>query len=219
LTCSGDNVVQIWDLIPDERPLADLQALAELLAHRRIDGSGALVETSPAAWQRAQNELRQKYPTQFKPPPSSVDSSPLPQYLASLDTMLTQTRYYDFEDLARRELLSGNGPEAVAAAQRSIRIYPEGNRGLRFLAHGYILCGRFEEATAIYRSNASAFAGNQLWLEAALEDLLEFERRGHQDLSKGKEILEALLVTTRAATRPATHPASGASGATNPTAP
>jgi WD40 repeat protein len=47
LTASFDGTARIWDLSPDERPVEELRCLAELLACRRIDETGGLVELTP----------------------------------------------------------------------------------------------------------------------------------------------------------------------------
>jgi WD40 repeat protein len=47
VTASFDGTARIWDLSPDERPVEELRCLAELLACRRIDETGGLVELTP----------------------------------------------------------------------------------------------------------------------------------------------------------------------------
>ena len=60
----GGQLVTL-DLSPDPRPADDLLALAELLAARRVDPTGAVVPMEKDALLGAWKNLRAKYPGQF----------------------------------------------------------------------------------------------------------------------------------------------------------
>jgi WD40 repeat protein/tRNA A-37 threonylcarbamoyl transferase component Bud32 len=68
ITASYDHTARIWNLPADDRPVADLAQLAELLSGRQIDAAGSLTPlplgTVIDAWQT----LRAKYTKEFKPP-------------------------------------------------------------------------------------------------------------------------------------------------------
>ncbi|HRI14272.1 MAG TPA: protein kinase [Verrucomicrobiota bacterium] len=46
VTMSGDNRVTLWNLEPDRRSISDLEALAKLLAGRKINAAGGMVDLS-----------------------------------------------------------------------------------------------------------------------------------------------------------------------------
>jgi WD40 repeat protein len=72
LTCSQDWTARLWDLTPDDRPAADLTRLAQLLAGSRVDAYGALERIPPAEQCQALDELRAKYPDEFRVSPAQV---------------------------------------------------------------------------------------------------------------------------------------------------
>jgi hypothetical protein len=72
LSASRDRTVRLWDLSPDDRPAADLVRAAQLLSGRRLDPYGALDRLSPEEQRRALDELRAKYPAEFRVSPEEV---------------------------------------------------------------------------------------------------------------------------------------------------
>jgi len=50
-----------WDLVPDERPIQDLEMMARVFSSRRID-NGAVVALRPDEHQALFRELKAKYP-------------------------------------------------------------------------------------------------------------------------------------------------------------
>jgi WD40 repeat protein/serine/threonine protein kinase len=66
VTAGRDRIAQVWDLPPpDERPVADLVLLAQLLASRRIDAGGGFVPLEADALHDASRRLRSHYPADF----------------------------------------------------------------------------------------------------------------------------------------------------------
>jgi len=66
LTASADGTAQLWDLGPDDRPAADLERLAHLLAGCRIDADRtSMVPLDAARMRELWTELRAKYPGEF----------------------------------------------------------------------------------------------------------------------------------------------------------
>jgi WD40 repeat protein len=72
LTFSQDATARLWDLVPDDRPAADLVLLAQLLAGQRLDAQGALDPLSPEEQVDALAQLRRKYPAEFEVTPEQV---------------------------------------------------------------------------------------------------------------------------------------------------
>jgi WD40 repeat protein len=64
-TVSQDGALWIWDLTPDDRPLEDRLALAQLWSGRRIDPAGALVPLTAEELTATLNGLRPRYPHEF----------------------------------------------------------------------------------------------------------------------------------------------------------
>jgi WD40 repeat protein len=72
LTFSPDATARLWDLVPDDRPAADLVLLAQLLAGQRLDAHGALDRLSPEEQVDGLVQLRRKYPAEFEVTPEQV---------------------------------------------------------------------------------------------------------------------------------------------------
>jgi WD40 repeat protein len=66
LLTTSDGRQRIWDLSEDHRPAKDLQALAQLLANHRLDGTGTVEPLDLPALGDAWAELNSRYPEQFK---------------------------------------------------------------------------------------------------------------------------------------------------------
>jgi hypothetical protein len=62
---------RVWDVSPDGRPAADLLRLAEVWSGRRLDRAGA-APLAPDESQRAWDELRVRYPSEFEATPEAV---------------------------------------------------------------------------------------------------------------------------------------------------
>jgi WD40 repeat protein len=62
VSASLDGTARVWDLAPDPRPLEELQRLAEVLAGRRIDETGGVVDLTTdelrARWEALQRGTR-----------------------------------------------------------------------------------------------------------------------------------------------------------------
>jgi eukaryotic-like serine/threonine-protein kinase len=65
LVASNGERAQLWNLPPDNRPIEDLVALAELLAGRRLDATGDFTSPPGSAVTNAFARLRSKYPDTF----------------------------------------------------------------------------------------------------------------------------------------------------------
>jgi len=65
-------MAQVRDVGPDERPTADLIALAQLLSGLRIDGGGAVVPLTIDELTRLWDDLRIKYPEEFTVTPEQA---------------------------------------------------------------------------------------------------------------------------------------------------
>jgi WD40 repeat protein/serine/threonine protein kinase len=61
----GRNAARVWDLHPDDRPVADVVLIATLLSGHQIDASGSYVPVSPQALRDAWKVLRARYPELF----------------------------------------------------------------------------------------------------------------------------------------------------------
>ena len=61
-TLDGYSLLRLWDIGPDERPVADLIRLAQFLAAHRIDRTGALVPLLSHEIRQAWMELYKEYP-------------------------------------------------------------------------------------------------------------------------------------------------------------
>jgi hypothetical protein len=64
-TVSADQTLRNWDLTPDDRPLEDELALAQLASGRRIDATGALIPLTAGEISQAWQRLRLRYPHDF----------------------------------------------------------------------------------------------------------------------------------------------------------
>src|SRR5262249_4719281 len=65
-TACPAGTIQIWPFpAPEQRPLADLVLLAQLLSAQRADAADGLVGVEPADQRRAFEKLRTRYPTDF----------------------------------------------------------------------------------------------------------------------------------------------------------
>jgi WD40 repeat protein len=62
-----DNVARIWEVLPDLRPAADLQALSELIASQFVDSADGLELLDEAEWRARWEDLRRRYPEAFRP--------------------------------------------------------------------------------------------------------------------------------------------------------
>ncbi len=69
LVVSNGDRAQLWNLPPDDRPMEDLVALAELLAGRRIGALGDFNSPPGAAVRSSWERLRSKYPATFAASP------------------------------------------------------------------------------------------------------------------------------------------------------
>lgn len=69
VTASSDGTARVWDVVADTRPLAYLKALAELLACQRLDAADGLTPLTPAEWKARWDDLRKRYPADFRPHP------------------------------------------------------------------------------------------------------------------------------------------------------
>jgi WD40 repeat protein/serine/threonine protein kinase len=65
VTSAADNTARVWDLSPDRRPAADLAALSEVLAGRRVERGGNSVSIEPARSHERWQALKQSYPSDF----------------------------------------------------------------------------------------------------------------------------------------------------------
>jgi WD40 repeat protein/serine/threonine protein kinase len=63
---------QLWELPRDDRPVEDLERLAQLLAQARVDVTGGLVPLEPEANHAAWEALRPKYPEEFAARPREI---------------------------------------------------------------------------------------------------------------------------------------------------
>jgi WD40 repeat protein len=66
-TGSDDGIARVWNLRADERPLDDLRKLAELHSCQSVDETDSLRPLEEPEWQARWDELRTKYPDQFRP--------------------------------------------------------------------------------------------------------------------------------------------------------
>jgi WD40 repeat protein len=57
-----------WDYSPDDRPVADLVLLAELLTGHQLDRAAAIAPLDREKWQKAWTDLRARYPQGFTNP-------------------------------------------------------------------------------------------------------------------------------------------------------
>jgi WD40 repeat protein len=65
LTASEDKTARVWDLVPDDRPVEEWLALAQLWSSRRVDDTGALVPLTSEEITQALQKLRTRYPQDF----------------------------------------------------------------------------------------------------------------------------------------------------------
>jgi WD40 repeat protein/serine/threonine protein kinase len=72
LSSTRDGAVRLWDLVPDDRPAADLVLEAQLLSGRQLDAYGALDRMSVSDQLAALATLRAKYPARFRTTPEQV---------------------------------------------------------------------------------------------------------------------------------------------------
>jgi WD40 repeat protein/tetratricopeptide (TPR) repeat protein len=68
LSCGVDRTARWWDTSADDRPVADLVRLAEIVTGKRLDDQGNFLPVPLADWRRAWEGLRRQYPRQFAPP-------------------------------------------------------------------------------------------------------------------------------------------------------
>ena len=72
LISNRDGTSRLWDLVPDNRPVTDLVLFAQLMSGFRLDQFGTL-ERIPATEQlRILEELRTKYPSEFRITPEQT---------------------------------------------------------------------------------------------------------------------------------------------------
>jgi WD40 repeat protein len=73
LTTAGcDGSARVWQVGPDERPVGDLRAIAELRSVQQWDTTDALVPLMPDKWKARWDDLRKRYPADFRPYPERV---------------------------------------------------------------------------------------------------------------------------------------------------
>jgi eukaryotic-like serine/threonine-protein kinase len=72
LVSTSGGRAQLWNLPPDNRPIEDLVALAELLAGRSIAASGDFNSPSVSALTKSWERLRSKYPETFAASPAQA---------------------------------------------------------------------------------------------------------------------------------------------------
>jgi hypothetical protein len=77
-TASTGRGIRVWDLPGEERPVADLVLLAQVLSSRRIDEKGALVHLAREELLAAWRTLRATYPADFACRPGPALLSPAP---------------------------------------------------------------------------------------------------------------------------------------------
>jgi WD40 repeat protein len=71
LTGCIDGTNQVWDVSPDDRPVADIVGLAELWSMHRIDDTGTITPLTADEQFHLWNELQEKYPGEFIVSPQS----------------------------------------------------------------------------------------------------------------------------------------------------
>jgi WD40 repeat protein/tetratricopeptide (TPR) repeat protein len=66
------GAARVWDLSPDNRPVRDLQLLAQLLSGQSLSADASEVPVELPAWQRAWRTLRTRYPEACRTSPAEV---------------------------------------------------------------------------------------------------------------------------------------------------
>src|SRR5207302_1209655 len=66
------GAARVWDLALDNRPVRDLQLLAQLLSGQSLSADASEVPLELPAWQRAWRTLRTRYPDAFRTSPAEV---------------------------------------------------------------------------------------------------------------------------------------------------
>jgi hypothetical protein len=61
----GGEVLRVWDVAPDERPVEDLRKLASLLSAQSWGPSGTERFMGPAQYRKLWRELAARYPAEF----------------------------------------------------------------------------------------------------------------------------------------------------------
>jgi hypothetical protein len=71
LTASA-GTAWVWDVSPDDRPVADVVGLAQVRSGHRVDNTGAVVPLTTDELTRLWADLHDKYPAEFSVTPHSV---------------------------------------------------------------------------------------------------------------------------------------------------
>jgi hypothetical protein len=150
-----------------------------MLACRRLDSTGAVVDLDADEWHRRWDALRATYPQSFRQsPPAAAPTDVLPEYRAALaawakapppaaeeadkaeadkaDAGRPPSAAERLGSLSWTELRCGLFREAQAAAELSQQLDPALVWPRANLAHARLMAGDVEQAKAIYRQNKDA---------------------------------------------------------------
>jgi len=167
-----------------------------MLAGRQLTAAGAMAALPPGRWQQDWEALSSKYPAEFLARPPAVPPSRELTRSLSPDwrRFLELSRVY-FDDLSDNELKSGHFPEAIAAAEHSLKVTPRGLMGRVRLVNALVFAGQLERARTICLENLEKpwkFKGKQtVWRQVALQELRDVRlRRTHPDMEQIEQLLE-----------------------------
>ncbi len=161
----------VWQLAPDRRPVEDWEQLAQVLAGRRLDPTGALTVLDSPDLARAWRALRLKYPGEGARSPEQVlawhrregavhaIAKRWPQALWHLDRLIEGGSPRRLDGIVRGKVHAqlGNWDRAVADYSRAIDPVPDDQfaRSARGVAHAQL--GRWEQASADFARATEGF--------------------------------------------------------------
>jgi WD40 repeat protein/serine/threonine protein kinase/Flp pilus assembly protein TadD len=162
VTVCHDATVRTWQLRPDQRPIEDWKALAEVLTGRRGDPGGAASPLEPAALERTWQTLRSRYPRDFTTSPQeqlawhrtaldqALKDKAGPDALVHLDQLVKIDPANWQDRLARARLLARlqKWGQAEAEFTRAVRRHPRVPQVWVARASFLLGCGRRDRAAA-----------------------------------------------------------------------
>jgi WD40 repeat protein len=149
LTVCDDRTVRVWELPQDDRPVADLVELAQLLSASRLDAQGDLVPLGPADLRAAWQALRANYPGDFTRAPGTA-AAMTERAHKQRGIALQTARVCNNEAWS---LITGPEPRrdpagALPLAERAVALAPDEPMCLNTLGVVYYRLGRYEPAAA-----------------------------------------------------------------------
>jgi WD40 repeat protein/tetratricopeptide (TPR) repeat protein len=210
--------IGIWDLLPDERPVADLQLLSQLLAGHRIDTASGSVPLDGETFRSGWETLRSNYPRDFSPSADHTQSWHRRQAeeCEEAEQWFAAAWHFDrlqAEDGPRGQLPArrgrahaevGSWERAAAELSRALDLGAEDPRVRHYRARAYLNLGRYEQALSDFSQGLAAPGADWTWwlgrhfVHARLNHLNEAEG----DFAKAVERSGTLVAPPAAGARP-----------------